>query len=47
MKKEQRSMHLVIIEENVAFYLLTYGYNMRRKNIKENKEVLEALVHWS
>ena len=44
MKKEQRSMHLVIIEENVAFYLLTYGY-MRRKNIKEKKEVLEALVH--
>ena len=35
MKKEQRAMHLVAIEEKVAFYLLTYGFNIKRKNIKE------------
>ena len=37
MKKEQRAMHLVAIEEKVAFYLLTYGFNMKIKNIKEKK----------
>ena len=37
MKKEQRAMHLVAIEENVAFYLLSYASNMKRKNIKEKK----------
>ena len=37
MKKEQRAMHLVAIEEKVAFYLLTYGFNMKTKNIKEKK----------
>ena len=31
MKKEQRSMRLVAIEEKVAFYLLTYGFNIKRK----------------
>ena len=36
MKKEQRAMHLVAIEEKVAFYLLTYGFNIK-KNIKEKK----------
>ena len=35
MKKEQRAMHLVAIEEKVAFYLLTYGFNIKRKNRKE------------
>ena len=45
MKKEQRAMHLVAIEEKVAFYLLTYGFNIKRKNIKEKKEVLEVLIH--
>ena len=45
MKKEQRAMHLVAIEEKVAFYLLTYGFNIKRKNIKEKKEVLEVLTH--
>ena len=44
MKKEQRTMHLVAIEEKVAFYLLTYGFNMKRKNIKEKTEVLEVLI---
>ena len=45
MKKEQRAMHLVAIEEKVAFYLLTYGFNIKRKNIKGKKEVLEVLIH--
>ena len=36
-------MHLVIIEEKVAFYLLTYGFNTKRKNLKK-KEVLEVLI---
>ena len=45
MKKEQRAMHLVTIEEKVAFYLLTYGFNIKRKNIKEKKEVLDVLIH--
>ena len=47
MKKEQRAMHLVAIEEKVAFYLLTYGFNIKRKNIKEKKEVLEVSIHLS
>ena len=47
MKKEQRAMHLVAIEEKVAFYLLTYGFNIKGKNIKEKKEVLEILIHLS
>ena len=47
MKKEQRAMHLVTIEEKVAFYLLTYGFNIKGKNIKEKKEVLEVLIHLS
>ena len=44
MKKEQRAMHLVAIEEKVVFYLLTYGFNTKRKNIEEKKEVLEVLI---
>ena len=47
MKIEQRAMHLVAIEEKVTFYLLTYGCNRKRKNIKENKELLEILTHLS
>ena len=47
MKIEQRAMHLVAIEEKVTFYLLTYGCNRKRKNIKENKELLEILIHLS
>ena len=31
MKKEQRAMYLVAIEEKVAFYLLTYGFNIYQK----------------
>ena len=38
--------HLVAVEEKVAFYLLTYGLNTKRKNIKE-KKVLEVLIHLS
>ena len=45
MKKEERTMHLVTTEEKVAFYLLTYGFNIKRKYIKEKKEVLEVLIH--
>ena len=45
--KEQRPMHLVAIEEKVAFYLLTYGFNIKRKNIKEKKEALDVLIHLS
>ena len=47
MKKEQRAMHLVAIEEKVAFYLLTYGFNIKRKKRKEKKEALEVLIHLS
>ena len=31
MKKEQKAMHLVAIEQKVEFYLLTYGFNIKRK----------------
>ena len=47
MKKEQRAMHLIVIEEKVLFYVLTYGLNIKRKYIKEKKEVLEVLIHLS
>ena len=30
----------------VVFYLLTYGFNIKIKNIKE-KDVLEVLIHLS
>ena len=43
MKKEQRAMHLVAIEEKVAFYLLTYGFNIKRKNIKESIRSINPL----
>ena len=46
-KEKQRAMHFVTIEEKVAFYLLTYGFNIKRKNIKEKKKVLEVLIHLS
>ena len=45
MKKEQRAMHLVATGEKVV--LFTYGFNIKRKNIKEKKEVLEVLIHLS
>ena len=45
--KEQKPMHLVAIEEKVAFYLLTYGFNIKRNNIREKKAVLEVLIHLS
>ena len=41
-------MYLVTIEEKFAFYLLTYGFSMERKNIYiYKKEVLEVLTHLS
>ena len=40
-------VHLVVTEEKVAFYLLTSGFSIKRKNIKEKKEVLEVLIHIS
>ena len=46
-KKEQRAMHLVAIQEKVAFSLLIYGFNIERKNVKEKKEVLEVTIHLS
>ena len=45
MKKEQRAMHVVTIEEEIACYLLTYGFNTKRKNIKEKKDALVVLLH--
>ena len=48
MKKKQSAMHLVAIEEKLRFiYLHTYGFNIKRKNIKEKEEVLEVLIHYS
>ena len=47
MKKEQRAMHLVAIEEKLAFYLLIYRFSIERKNIKEKKEVLEVFIRLS
>ena len=35
MKKEQRALHLVVIEKKVAFYLLTYGFNIKKYKRKE------------
>ena len=35
MKKKEIAMNFVAIEEKVAFYLLTYGFNMKRKNTME------------
>ena len=43
----QSYVHLVVLEEKIALYLLTYGFNIKRKNIKEKKEVLEVLIHLS
>ena len=45
MKKEQRAMHLLALEVKVVFYLLRYGFNIKRK--KKRKEVLEVLIHLS
>ena len=43
LKKEQRAMHIVTIEEKVAFYVLTYGFDIKRKNAKEKREVLRRI----
>ena len=47
MKKDRRAISLAAIEEKVAFYLITYGFYIQRKNIKEKKQVLETLIHIS
>ena len=47
MKKKQKAMHLVALEEKVVFQLLTYGFNIKRKSIKEKKKVLEVLINLS
>ena len=40
-------MYFVAREEKAAFYLLPYGSYIKRKNIKEKKEVSEVLIHLS
>ena len=47
MKKEQRATYIIAVKEKNAFFLLTYGFNMKRKNIKEKEKVLEVLIHLS
>ena len=37
MKKEQRATHLVTTQEKQLFYLLTYGFNIKRKKMKKEK----------
>ena len=39
MKREQRAMHLIAIEEKVAFYLLNYEFNIKRINITEERSI--------
>ena len=46
-KTDRGSVHLIAIGEEVAFYLFTYGFNIKRKNMKEKKKVLEVLIHLS
>ena len=41
-KKEQIAMHLTTIEEKAAFYLLTYGFNIKRKN-KRNETSIRSI----
>ena len=45
MKKEQSfaSCH----HTRKSCVLLTFGFNMKSKNIKEKKEVVEVLIHLS
>ena len=43
MNRACGAMHLATIEEKVAFYLLTYGFNIKRTNKKEKEEVLDIL----
>ena len=40
MKKEQKAMHLVAIEQKVEFYLLTYGFNIKRKKYKRKERII-------
>ena len=41
-----RSCESLHDRRKLAFYLVTYGFNIKRKNIKE-KKVLEVLIHLS
>ena len=43
MKKEQRAKYLVAIEEKVVFYLLAYGFNIKRKNIKRKERSIRSI----
>ena len=43
MKKEQKAMHLVAIEQKVEFYLLTYGFNIKRKKYKRKERSIRSI----
>ena len=36
-------MHLVAIEEKVAFYLLTYGFHIKNKNYKRKERSIKSI----
>ena len=36
-------MHLVAIEEKVAFYLLTYGFNIKKKKYKRKERSIKSI----
>ena len=45
MKKEQSyASHR---HRRKSCVLFTYGFNIKRKNVKEKKELLEVLIHFS
>ena len=39
MKKEQSAMFLVATEEKVPFYLLTYGFNIKKKYKRKDRSI--------
>ena len=43
MKKEQKAMHLVAIEQKVEFYLPTYGFNIKRKKYKRKERSIRSI----
>ena len=43
MKKEQRAMHLVAIEQKVVLYLLTYGFNIKIKKSKRKERSIRGI----
>ena len=46
MKKEQRPIHLVTLEEKVVLFARLW-IQYKKKKRKEKKEVLEVLIHLS